>query len=177
MSVLLWFKLPKAEADAFKRKIKLRANDLACELVNEFLVEERACDEWNGVSKIGLPQTDPNDPGKVLLSPLATWADQKADELFANKPGKSAKDQSAFYFLEPDEMTFNKERNPDPPITEHHVKIFHVNEWKYFKNHLFALVNKFSSFDLPGSLFLGWETFVVWSFASGHVARQEWGKL
>ena len=31
----------QAEYDAFKRKIKLRANDLGSELVNEFLREER----------------------------------------------------------------------------------------------------------------------------------------
>ena len=31
----------KAELETFKRKMKLRANDLACELTNEFLVEER----------------------------------------------------------------------------------------------------------------------------------------
>ena len=36
----------KAEFDAFKRKIKLRANDLASELVNEYLREERDQSEW-----------------------------------------------------------------------------------------------------------------------------------
>jgi len=118
----------KAEYDAFKRKIKLRANDLGSELVNEFLREERDDDEWNTVSKISAPKKDKY--GNVLLSPLAAWADKEADTLFAGKTnpatGKkfSPKDQSAFYFLTEDEMTFNKERNPPPPVTEHHVKFF-----------------------------------------------------
>ena len=124
------------------RKIKLRANDLGSELVNEFLKEERDdgeqskfmvdkeknSDEWNTVSKISAPKKDKY--GNVLLSPLAAWADKEADTLFAGKTnpatGKkfSPKDQSAFYFLTEDEMTFNKERNPPPPVTEHHVKFF-----------------------------------------------------
>merc|ERR1711935_828648 len=118
----------KAEYDAFKRKIKLRANDLGSELVNEFLKEERADDEWNTVSKISMPKKDKY--GNLLLSPLAAWADKEADSLFAEKKDPktgekfSPKDQSAFYWLTEDEMTFNKERNPPPAVTEHHVKFF-----------------------------------------------------
>ena len=80
------------------------------------------------MSKISLPKKDKF--GNLLLSPLAAWADQEADKLFANKKDPktgerfSPKDQSAFYWLTEDEMTFNKERNPPPPVTEHHVKFF-----------------------------------------------------
>ena len=65
----------------------------------------------------------------MILSSLAEWGDDQADTLFAGKINqdgtkRTAKDQSAFYWLTEDEMTFNKERNPPPPVTEHHVKLF-----------------------------------------------------
>ena len=60
----------QAEFETFKRKIKLRANDLAGQLVNEYLHEERSSPEWNDISRIALPQADPNAIDKILLSPL-----------------------------------------------------------------------------------------------------------
>ena len=80
------------------------------------------------MSKISVPKKDIH--GNLLLSPLAAWADKEADTLFADKTDPttgekfSPKDQSAFYWLTEDEMTFNKERNPPPVVTEHHVKFF-----------------------------------------------------
>ena len=62
-----WF---QAEFETFKRKIRLRANDLAGQLVNEYLHEERSSPEWNDISRIALPQADPNAIDKILLSPL-----------------------------------------------------------------------------------------------------------
>ena len=64
--------LIKAEFETFKRKIKLRANDLAGQLVNEYLHEERGSPEWNDISRIAIPQADPNAIDKILLSPLGT---------------------------------------------------------------------------------------------------------
>lgn len=66
----------QAEFAAFQRKIKLRADDLASELVNEFLIKERTKEEWKGISSISVPHEDPHDPAKVLLSPLADFFDQ-----------------------------------------------------------------------------------------------------
>ena len=85
--------------------------------------------EWNDVSMIATPTADPHAPDQVLLSPLCKWADAEADNLNIQKAkaeGKvaNAADTSAFYFLKPKEMTFDKERNPPPPVTEHHVKFF-----------------------------------------------------
>ena len=65
----------------------------------------------------------------MLLSPLCKWADAEADNLNIQKAkaeGKvaNAADTSAFYFLKAEEMTFDKERNPPPPVTEHHIKFF-----------------------------------------------------
>ena len=51
---------------------------------------------------------------------------QEADTKFAGK--RDPKDQSAFYWLTEDEMTFNKERNPPPPVTVHEVKLSAVGE-------------------------------------------------
>ena len=78
---------------------------------------------------IATPEADPHAPEQVLLSPLCKWADAEADNLNIQKAkaeGKvaNAADTSAFYFLKPEEMTFDKERNPPPPVTEHHVKFF-----------------------------------------------------
>ena len=58
---------------------------------------------------------------QFLILSKAEWADQKADNMFKGK--KKASDQSAFYFLTEDEMSF-KEGPPPPACTEHHVKFF-----------------------------------------------------
>ena len=77
-------------------------------------------DEWNQVSKISGPKADQDSDGKFNYTPLCKWGNDEADKL-------GDKQNSSFYFLEEQEMTFNKERHPDPVEHRHYLSF---DDWQ-----------------------------------------------
>lgn len=115
------------EDEVLKRKMDLRANDLASELANEFLQEPRNKNDWDFITKVQDPKrvstsfpVDNCTKSSLVYSPLYEWAYEMAK-------GDESK-ETAFDYLEKGEMTFNKERNPPPPETVHHLKLELDNE-------------------------------------------------
>ena len=87
------------------------------------MMEIRFSEEWSSVSQIkgpevyGQPEIDGDAATRnIHYTPLYKWANEKA-----KTDGKA---ETGFDYMTVAEMTFNKERNPPPPVTEHHVKLF-----------------------------------------------------
>ena len=159
----------KAEHDAFKRKLYLRAKDLAGELTNEFLIEERSrgfysfysntfsnfyLGEWNQVSKIAKPKKVKDDERgtRYHYTPLYKWAND--ERLISKSPNRVYKTlfskkykskQTGFYFLDEHEMTFNKERHPDPTEIQHYITFKHFHDQHASETEHPAVVNELIS--------------------------------
>ena len=86
--------------------------------------------EWNQVSKICGPKQDPTADGKFNYTPLCKWGNDEADKVTDNKKS------SSFYFLAEEEMTFNKERHPDPVEHRHYLSF---DNWDSAQNVLQSL--------------------------------------
>ena len=77
--------------------------------------------EWADISKIAKPQLkkssgeSKNEKVNYHYSPLYRWANEIS--------GKDPTKDSAFYYLEPDEMLFNKERHGPPAGLEHFINL------------------------------------------------------
>ena len=82
-------------------------------------------DEWNQVSKISGPKPDPDSDGKFNYTALCKWGNIEADKL-------GDKNNTSFYFLQEKEMTFNKERHPDPVEHRHHLSFDNWESAQYF---------------------------------------------
>ena len=110
--------------------------------------------EWNQVSKIAKPKKVKDDERgtRYHYTPLYKWAND--ERLISKSPNRIYKTlfskkykskQTGFYFLDEHEMTFNKERHPDPTEIQHYITFKHFHDQHTSETEHPAVVNELIS--------------------------------